>query len=572
MNADMEEQEDELLALNSIFDSEEFVRDESKSAGEIRVSVELPADFTVTLKEGETLRQYEISFLPPLLLTFELPEDYPSSSAPSFSLTCSWLTHTQLSALSAQLTDLYQATGGAVVLFSWVQFLKEDALRFVDIHTLLELPSDEHSTQYDSQDAEPKNNQDAPGCAVLNLCKPDLTAPSLEVEHPIVVLADGQDPSTSDWSSKDSRDAEQTLQTSEFKADHQNDLSSLAGKSKHLPFDPSDQSNGDVSASVLLPPGSSEPLDQSDQGAASLPIHPRESPQNADQMRSDLSLTPSQTLLSQLLIYNAAQTEKAFSLTVFDCGVCFAGLLGSDCFQLPECGHIFCKACLTKFCTLLITEGNVKGVTCPEADCSATPTPSQVKCLVGDELFSRYDRLLLQSTLDCMADVVYCPRIVCGSAVIVEKSSTAAQCSVCSFAFCVKCRKTYHGTDTCLEKGTTKIKAAQQANADLPQSQKGLMALWDDYASSSKQRQHLLENRYGRSVMLGDLEETLSEDWKELNSKYCPHCFCKIQKNGGCNTMTCTRCRQMFCWRCLTRLPTFRAGRHFEDGACSLYS
>lgn len=45
---------------------------------------------------GETLRQYEMSFLPPLLLTFELPEDYPSSSPPSFSLTCTWLTHAQV--------------------------------------------------------------------------------------------------------------------------------------------------------------------------------------------------------------------------------------------------------------------------------------------------------------------------------------------------------------------------------------------------------------------------------------------------------------------------------------------
>ena len=53
MNADMEEQEDELLALQSIFDSEEFVREESKSAGKLRVFVELPADFTVALKEGE---------------------------------------------------------------------------------------------------------------------------------------------------------------------------------------------------------------------------------------------------------------------------------------------------------------------------------------------------------------------------------------------------------------------------------------------------------------------------------------------------------------------------------------
>lgn len=57
MNADMEEQEDELLAFQSIFDSEEFVRDESKSAGEIRVSVELPSEFIVALKEGKPVRK-----------------------------------------------------------------------------------------------------------------------------------------------------------------------------------------------------------------------------------------------------------------------------------------------------------------------------------------------------------------------------------------------------------------------------------------------------------------------------------------------------------------------------------
>lgn len=53
MTSDLEEQEDELLALQSIFDSEEFVRNESKCAGELRVSVELPAHFSVVLKEGK---------------------------------------------------------------------------------------------------------------------------------------------------------------------------------------------------------------------------------------------------------------------------------------------------------------------------------------------------------------------------------------------------------------------------------------------------------------------------------------------------------------------------------------
>lgn len=52
MSADPEERENELLALQSIFTSEEFIRGESKAAGEIRVSAELPEGFAVSIKEG----------------------------------------------------------------------------------------------------------------------------------------------------------------------------------------------------------------------------------------------------------------------------------------------------------------------------------------------------------------------------------------------------------------------------------------------------------------------------------------------------------------------------------------
>uniref|UniRef100_A0A3B4UWD0 RBR-type E3 ubiquitin transferase n=1 Tax=Seriola dumerili TaxID=41447 RepID=A0A3B4UWD0_SERDU len=559
---------------------------------------------------GETVRQYEISFLPPLLLTFELPEDYPSSSPPSFTLTCSWLTHTQLSALGAQLTDLYQATGGAVVLFSWVQFLREDTLQFLDIHTLLELYSDEHSTLRCSQDSQnaalsqTNNNQDTPKSDDQSCNVSDLPAQSMEVQHPNVILADGQNPSISDQSSTDSqgvsnvsqsrqnsgppsesnqiaqgshaKEAEQTFQPSELKADGQRDLSSEAGKSKPPPFSESDQivqedfsNEGGVSAS-LLPP---DEVDQSGQeGAAPLQAHPRESFENKAQTPS---LTPSQTLLSQLLIYDAAQKQKVFAATVFDCSVCFVGWLGSECVQLLECGHIFCQTCLTEFCKLQITEGNVRGVTCPQADCTASPTPAQVKSLVGEELFSRYDRLLLQSTLDLMPDVAYCPRLSCGSPVILEKSSTAALCSVCGFAFCVTCRKTYHGTDDCQAKKAMKQKQMekdlQQGHLELPQSQEGMKALWDDYTSGSNQRRLVLQSRYGQRVLKVNLEDSLSEHWMEVNSKNCPHCFCRIEKNRGCNMMTCSQCRQRFCWACLTRLPKAGAGRHFEDSPCSVY-
>ncbi|KAK2835177.1 hypothetical protein Q5P01_015661 [Channa striata] len=446
MNADAEEQEDELVALQSIFDSEEFVRNESKAAGEIRASAELPAGFTVVLKEGETVRQYEISFLPPLVLTFELPENYPSSSPPSFTLTCSWLTHTQvisssshwsqywviectgstevlqvclrllpqLSALAAQLSDLYRATRGAVVLFSWVQFLREDALKFLDIHNLLELRSDQHSAQ-DTQSAEP-------------------TIPA------------GQDDALNE---------------------------------------------DDVSAS-----SSSDPLDPTGQGASLMAACPTEPPQNKDHMRSDL--TPSQILLSQILIFDADQKQRVFASTVFDCSVCFMSLLGSECVQLLDCGHIFCQACLAEFCKIQIKEGTVRGVTCLQEDCTATPTPAQVRTLVGEELFSRYDHLLLQSTLASMSDVVYCPRRSCGSAVILDKSSTVAVCSVCGFAFCVKCRKTYHGKEDC---------PTPSRYVNLPQSYEGRKALVEDYKGASRRRRFLLEKRYGSSLKAFTVEE-----------------------------------------------------------------
>nr|XP_019959689.1 PREDICTED: E3 ubiquitin-protein ligase RNF14-like [Paralichthys olivaceus] len=498
MSSDLEEQEDELLALLSIFGAEEFVRNESSPAGEIRVCVELPADFTVSLTEGGTVRQYELSFLPPLLLNFELPADYPSSSPPSFTLTCSWMTRSQLSALGSQLTDLYLATGGAVVLFSWAQFLREDALSFLEVHTHLELNPDERSPQHFSLNSHNQNNRDTsePG----STDDPGLKDSGVSAPHLEGIPAEGPKPLTSDGSSTDSQgagaspqshsasehefreepgppgesgstEAEQILQTSE------NDLSSVDNRTKPLPLaDPDHKSEGfskEGDVPSLPPSGSSGEFHHTERGASALPLHPRESFQNKEQLLPRPSSTPSQTLLSQLLIYDAAQKQREFSTTLFDCGVCFVGWLGSECVQLPECGHIFCQVCLSEICKIQITEGNVRGVTCPEISCTASPTPAQVRSLVGEKLFSRYDLLLLQSTLDLMSDVTYCPRRSCGSPVIVEKPSSAALCSVCRFAFCVTCRKTYHGAEDCQPQSSMKklTETDQQGSMDVPQSQ-----------------------------------------------------------------------------------------------------
>lgn len=56
MSEDKEAQEDELLALASIYDEEEFHRADSAQGGEIQFCLELPPDFKVVVK-GRAVRK-----------------------------------------------------------------------------------------------------------------------------------------------------------------------------------------------------------------------------------------------------------------------------------------------------------------------------------------------------------------------------------------------------------------------------------------------------------------------------------------------------------------------------------
>ena len=112
MADNIEQQEDELLALASIYDERIFIQSSEEKGGQFNVFLELPKPFELKIqsrylprgnksrtREGangaqgtESVESLTVEYLPPIALNFRFPEDYPSNSPPLFTLSCKWLT------------------------------------------------------------------------------------------------------------------------------------------------------------------------------------------------------------------------------------------------------------------------------------------------------------------------------------------------------------------------------------------------------------------------------------------------------------------------------------------------
>lgn len=118
---DEEMQADELLALASIYDERIFIQSSEEKGGQLNVFIDLPKPFQVKVRTKNVLKGsrrqtdqkdkhgsiaaqkndgynfLEVLYLPPIVLNFRFPEDYPSKSPPLFTLSCKWLTVFQVS-------------------------------------------------------------------------------------------------------------------------------------------------------------------------------------------------------------------------------------------------------------------------------------------------------------------------------------------------------------------------------------------------------------------------------------------------------------------------------------------
>lgn len=91
--------------------------------------------------------------MPPILLEFKLPSDYPSKSPPIYKLYSRWLSVVNLEKICSNLDNLWDQSGNSNILFTWISFLTDEIFNFLKIDTLktIDIEEDEHNVKETGQ-------------------------------------------------------------------------------------------------------------------------------------------------------------------------------------------------------------------------------------------------------------------------------------------------------------------------------------------------------------------------------------------------------------------------------------
>lgn len=184
------------------------------------------------------------------------------------------------------------------------------------------------------------------------------------------------------------------------------------------------------------------------------------------------------------------------------CSICReAGCVSSSL----GCGHVFCDGCWSRFLELKIADGDTR-IGCPAHQCPLRVPEETVSRLCSPETSRRFTYFLRKSFVDDSRHAQRCPTPGCNLAV---DTSAGGRFFVCSdgHSFCADCKHA-------------------EAHAPAPCD---VVRTW--------------------LKKCDDDSETYN--WLSVNTQDCPQCKSVIEKNGGCNHMTCKQCKFEYCWVCL---------------------
>jgi len=192
------------------------------------------------------------------------------------------------------------------------------------------------------------------------------------------------------------------------------------------------------------------------------------------------------------------------------CMICVEDKTGDEMVHMGAgCGHEYCLECCSTFFSGLIEEGSLFGhLKCMEPHCNRLASQEFLCRLLGadSETMGKYRKFLLDQVVAESPALQFCPNRSCDQVLQIPQGGTEldVQCN-CGCKFCVGCLDEGHAPVSCL----------------------------------------CLRNWKGK-----DADDSMTATWLKANTKDCPKCNSQIEKNGGCNHMTCKKCRYEFCWLC----------------------
>ncbi|PAA51298.1 hypothetical protein BOX15_Mlig015657g1, partial [Macrostomum lignano] len=220
------------------------------------------------------------------------------------------------------------------------------------------------------------------------------------------------------------------------------------------------------------------------------------------------------------------------------CKLCMEDVAKSDMMTLRDCGCAFCRPCMERYVTLLIREGNVGFISCPDGACSRIGEllPSEIESLCSAQLYRRYLHLCFLKEVEMDPRRTFCPRAGCETVFSVPgprdrkfslgrrrrkrpERGWRVSCPACGLVFCSRCKLEWHRGIDC-------------------------------------------------DQQLARTHGILFTQPQDAPVKRCPVCAIPIERDHGCAQMMCKRCRHIFCWYCLAKLDGDFFLRHYDNGPC----
>ncbi|KAH7730986.1 ubiquitin-conjugating enzyme E2-binding protein 1 [Aphelenchoides avenae] len=204
-------------------------------------------------------------------------------------------------------------------------------------------------------------------------------------------------------------------------------------------------------------------------------------------------------------LVDARENLMMQSASKAECSICYEvqPLIGL------KCGHLFCRECWNGYLACKVTSEGISTISCPQQKCEVAVDDMTALSLLQDQAvkdaFKRYACNSFVASNKCLK---WCPAPNCGRIVKAPLAECRPVICDCGNVFCFQCTKEWHDPVDC-----------------------GILKLW--------------------LKKCADDSETYN--WLSAHTKDCPKCKVSIEKNGGCNHMTCRNgaCKYEFCWLCM---------------------